>query len=192
MRSACQVKVWLVESLDMAKKDAYAPPISSGVKPMRISKFVSSLCIALLIVPVANAQVRSRNDWTLVQRLKPRDKVAIQLKSGATVKGAFEESTETTLNVSAKTRTTVVDRNDVRNVYLVSGKSIGTYTLIGTGIGVAAGAVTGAAAGSASGCCFSKAAVFGVLLTAGTLIGTGIGFILGLSGHHGDLIYEAP
>ena len=166
---------------------------------MRISKFVSSLCIALLIVPVANAQVRSRNDWTLVQRLKPRDKVAIQLKSGATVKGAFEESTETTLNVSAKTRTTVVDRNDVRNVYLVSGKSIGTYTLLGAGIGAGAGAAAGAAIGGRGNCnnCWlggapSRAET--TLIGAGAffIIGTVIGALLGVSGHHGDLIYEAP
>jgi hypothetical protein len=128
--------------------------------------------------------------------LKPGDKVAIRLKSGATVKGAFEASAETTLNVSVKTGTTVVDRNDVRRVYRVSGKSIGTYTLIGTGIGAAAGAVTGASTGEncspGAHCPFGRANM--ALVGAGifAIIGAGVGAILGLSGRHGDLIYEAP
>jgi hypothetical protein len=133
----------------------------------------------------------------MVQELKPGDKVAIQLKSGATVKGAFEASTETTLNVSVKTRTTVVDRNDVRKVYHVSGKSIGTYTLIGAGIGAAAGAGAGAAIrGNCDNCGLAGAPgrAETTLIGAGIflIIGTGIGAILGVSGHHGDLIYEAP
>ena len=165
---------------------------------MRISKLISSLCIALLIVPAGNAQVRSRNDWTMVQELKPGDKVAIQLKSGASVKGAFEASTGTSLNVSVKTRTTVVDRNDVRKVYHVSGKSIATYTLVGAGIGAGAGAAAGAATGggNCNNCWLAGGPSRGemTLIGAGVflIIGTGIGALLGVSGHHGDLIYEAP
>ena len=164
---------------------------------MKISKLISSLCIALLIVPAGNAQVRSRSDWAMVQELKPGDKVAIQLKSGASVKGAFEASTGTTLNVSVKTRTTVVDRNDVRKVYHVSGKSIARYTLIGAGIGAAGGAVAGAASGGNCNNCWLGGAPSReetTLIGAGVflLIGTGLGAILGVSGHRGDLIYEAP
>ena len=163
---------------------------------MKISKLTSSVCIVLLIVPAGNAQTRSRNDWTMVQQLKPGDKLGIRLKSGETVKGVFSASTETTLSVSAKTGTKEVDRNDIKTVHRVSGKSIGTYTLIGTGIGATAGAVTGASTGdncsSGAHCPLGRANL--ALVGAGifAIIGTGLGLILGLSGHHGDLIYEAP
>jgi hypothetical protein len=133
----------------------------------------------------------------MIKELKPGDKVAIQLKSGANVKGAFEASTGTTLNVSVKTRTTVVDRNDVRKVYHVAGKSIGTYTLIGAGVGAGAGAVAGAAiGGNCNNCWLGGTPGRGELALIGAgiflIIGTGIGALLGVSGHHGDLIYEAP
>jgi hypothetical protein len=164
---------------------------------MKISKLTSSLCIALLIVSAGNAQTGSRNDWTMVQQLRPGDKLAVWLKSGETVKGVFAASTETTLSLSEKTGTTEVERNNIAKVHRVSGKSIGTYTIIGTGIGAAAGAVTGASLGDNCssgkwGCPIGRAnmALAGAGLFA--IIGTGVGLILGLSGHHGDLIYEAP
>jgi hypothetical protein len=153
---------------------------------MKISKLTSSVCIALLIVPAGNAQTRSRNDWTMVRQLKPGDRLGIRLKSGETVKGVVAASTETTLSISAKTGTTEVERNDIKKVDRVSGKSIGTYTIIGTGIGATAGAVAGASLGFGR----SNTALIGAGIFA--IIGTGLGLILGLSGHHGDLIYEAP
>lgn len=154
-----------------------------------LARIVSFLCIALLIVPSGNAQ-GSHKDWTTVQQLRPGDRLAVQLKNGQSLRGGFAGSSDSAVTILVDNAKKEVDRNDVRKVHRLSG-SIYKSTLIGTGIGAAAGAVIGASVNSRD-CCLNKGAVVGILMTAGVLIGTGLGFLVGLGGHHGDLIYEAP
>jgi hypothetical protein len=161
-----------------------------------IRSVLSLFCIFVLVVPTANAQKRSRNDWTMLQSLRPGDKISVQLKSDKTIKGEFDRSTDATLMVSVHSDIRSVDRNDVKQVHHISGDSVGKTTLTGTAVGAAAGAVTGAAVGGncdepSFGPCFSRGtmAVAGAMLFA--IPGAVVGLVLGLYGHHRELIYEA-
>lgn len=163
---------------------------------MMLQRVLSCVCIFLLIAPSANSQTKSHNDWTMLQSLRPGDKITVQLNDGKTVKGEFDRSTDAALMMSVRSGMTSVDRNDVKQVHLISGDSVGKTTLMGTAVGAAAGAVTGAAVGdncnsSSFGPCFGR----GVMAVAGAVLfaipGAVVGLVLGLHGHHRELIYEA-
>ena len=161
-----------------------------------IQRLLSCICIFLLIAPAANSQAKSHNDWMRLQRLTRGDKVAIELKTGKTIKGEFDQSTDTALTIFADNRTRSIDQNDVKKVNLISGSSVAKSTLTGTAVGAAAGATTGAAIGdncdrSSFGPCFSRGvvAVVGAVLFA--IPGAAVGLVIGLHGRHRELIYEA-
>jgi hypothetical protein len=162
-----------------------------------IQRALSCVCIFLLIVPTANSQAKSHNDWTMLQRLTRGDKVAIELKTGKTIKGEFDQSTDVALTISADNRTISIDRNDVKKVNRISGSSVAKSTLTGTAVGAAAGATTGAALGdncdrsSSFGPCFSRGVVAMVGAVLFAIPGAVVGLVIGLHGRHHELIYEA-
>jgi hypothetical protein len=160
-----------------------------------IQRVLSCICVFLLIVPSAYSQGKSHNDWMVLQRLTRGDKLAIQLKTGKTIKGEFDSSTDAALMISAETGTKSIDRNDVKRVKRISGSSVAKSTLTGTAVGAAAGATTGAAIGDncdrpTFGPCFSR----GVVAVAGAVLfaipGAVVGLVIGLHGRHRELIYE--
>ena len=160
-------------------------------------KWLSYICIFLVLAPHANSQTQSQshNDWAMLQRLNPGDKVAIQLKTGQKLKGEFRASTDMDLTISVHSSNRKLDRNDVKKVQRVTGDSVGKTTLKGTAVGAATGATVGAAAGEDcpknSGLCFSRPAlaIVGAVLFA--IPGAAVGLVIGLHRHHRELIYEA-
>ena len=161
-----------------------------------IQRALSCVCMFLLIVPTANSQVKSHNDWMMLQRLTRGDKIAIELKTGKTIKGEFDQSTDAALTISADNQTRSIDRNDVTKVNRISGSSVAKSTLTGTAVGAAAGATTGAALGdncdrSSFGPCFSRGVVAMVGAVLFAIPGAVVGLVIGLHGRHRELIYEA-
>jgi UPF0716 family protein affecting phage T7 exclusion len=153
-----------------------------------IQRVLSCVCIFLLIVPTANSQAKSHNVWMMLQRLTRGDKVAIELKTGKTIKGEFDQSTDVALTISADNQTRNIDRNDVKKVSRISGSSVAKSTLTGTAVGAAAGATTGAAIGN-------NYVSRGVVTVVGALLfaipGAAVGLVIGLHGRHHELIYKA-
>jgi len=161
-----------------------------------IQRVLSCVCIFLMIVPNANSQAKSHNDWVMLQRLTRGDKVAIQLKTGKTIKGEFDSSTDAALTIAVDNRTRSIDRNDVKKVNRISGSSVAKSTLTGTAVGAAAGATTGAAIGdncdrSSLGPCFGRGVVALVGAVLFAIPGAAVGLVIGLHGRHRELIYEA-
>jgi hypothetical protein len=159
-------------------------------------KWLSYICICLVLAPYANAQTQARNDWTMLQRLNKDDKVAIQLKTGEKLKGDFSAATDMDLTISVHSSKRKLNRNDVKKVQRVTGDSVGITTLKGTAVGAATGATVGAAAGEDcpkpnSGLCLSRP----LLATVGAIVfaipGAAVGLVIGLHRHHRELIYEA-
>jgi len=157
-------------------------------------KWLSYICMFLVLVPYADAQTHAQNDWTMLQRLNRGDKVAIELKTGKKLKGDFSASTDMDLTILVHSGKRTLDRNDVKKVQRLTGDSVGSTTLKGTAVGAATGATVGATLGTDcpknSGLCFSRP----FLATVGAMVfaipGTVVGLVIGLNRHHRELIYE--
>jgi hypothetical protein len=153
------------------------------------------ITVLLLLPSPATSQVRPQNDWLLLQRLTRGDKLRVELKQGGTIEGKLSGAADTALTLSIGNRTRDINQSDVRKIYVLSGKSVGTTTLKGAGVGAATGAAVGAGLGEdctkSSGICLNRGtlAVIGAALFA--IPGAIVGFVLGAGGHNRRLIYEA-
>ena len=162
---------------------------------MRISRKRLTISLALLTslllpsVALAQGAPVQNRDWSVLKTVTSGTKLVTKLKSGRNVEGKLTAVSDTALSMTVKDKPLDLNRDDIRSVYQVNGKSATKATLIG----LAAGGGTGAAIGAAgSDNVFVKrsagAGVFGIL---GAGAGALAGFVIGKSGHKRVLIYEA-
>jgi len=153
------------------------------------------LSVLLFAPSPATSQVRSQNDWLLLQGLTRGERLRVELKQGATVNGEFSGATDTSLTVSIGGGTRDIKQSEVKRVYRVFGKPVGSSTLKGTAVGAGTGAAVGVALGEdcskSSGICFSRGLLAAVGAVVFAIPGAIIGFVAGASKHNRQLIYEA-
>jgi hypothetical protein len=139
-----------------------------------------TVLIVLLLLstypPLAfSQQPASSNDWAAVQQLKTNEKLVVKQKDGKEIKGEMIEASDTSLTIDRDGKPLSIPRNDVRRVYVISGKAEkGKWALIGAGIGAGAGTGIGAAKYSAN---VDDSEIY---VAMGLLIGTGVGAVSGL------------
>lgn len=152
------------------------------------------LLVVLLLLsshtPIAFAEeTPSLSDWTAVQQIKTNERLLVRQKNGKEIKGEMIEATDTTLTIDRDGKPLSIARNDVRQVYVVSGTAKkGKWALIGAGIGAGAGAGIGAAKYSNS---VDDSQIY---IPMGLLIGAGSGalggFLFGQSTRKRELVYS--
>lgn len=133
-------------------------------------------------------------DWTLLETTQPGQDLEVKLKSGDTIRGAFNGLSATMLIVSKGGSLVETDRNRISKVYQVGGTNVKKSTLIGLGIGAAAGAIIGGvavAADSVDAPDDDKGLVVLTFAAAGAIIGTAAGVFTGLSRKKKVLVYES-
>lgn len=113
-------------------------------------KTLPLLLVLLLLsthTPLAfSQQPASLSEWTAVKQIKTNERLLVRQKNGKEIKGEMIEATDTTLTIDRDGKPFSIVRNDVRQVYVVSGTAKkGKWALIGAGIGAGAGAGIGAA-----------------------------------------------
>ena len=156
-------------------------------------KSISLLLVLLFILghsPMAFAQDASSNNWTVVQQIKTNEKLVVRKKDGKELKGEMIEASDTALTIDRDGKPLSIPRNDVRQVYVISGKAEkGKWALIGAGIGAGAGTGIGATKYR------SDRDDYEIYIYMGTLIGTGVGAVSGLlfgqSRRSRTMVYDA-
>jgi len=141
-------------------------------------KFLTPLIVFLLLsthAPLAFSQQAASTDWTVVKQIRTNEKLFVRQKNGKEFKGEMIEATDTSLNIDRDGKPISIPRNEVRQVYVVSGKaSKGKWALIGAGIGAGAGTGIGALKYD------PNKDDYEIYIYMGTLIGTGVGALSGL------------
>ena len=137
-----------------------------------------SLIVAILLIcshaPLAFSQ-GSSNDWSVVRQIRTSEELVVKRMDGKQVKGEMIEATDTALTIDRDGKPLSIPRNEVRQVYVISGKaSKGKWALIGAGVGAAAGTGIGAIKYD------SNKDDYGIYIYMGTIIGTGVGAVSGL------------
>jgi hypothetical protein len=165
-------------------------------KPMQQTAqwIVASFLIVFLAIPMetmAQAQAGSNREWSAVTSLRLGSKLEIRLKNGGKTKGVLNDISETGITLSDKAISTSIKREDISDVYLVSGGSVLKPMAIGAGVGGGAGAIIGAATGDCNNSCIvSDGDVTAILAGIGAVAGTVTGLTIGLLRHKRTLIYK--
>lgn len=138
-----------------------------------------TLLLVLLLIfthsPLAFAQEAASTDWAVVQQLKTNEQLIVRQKNGKEFKGEMIEASDTSLTIDRDGKPFAIPRNDVRQVYVISGKAKkGKWALIGSGIGAGAGTGIGAAKYS------PHSDDSEIYIFMGFLIGTGVGAVSGM------------
>lgn len=140
-------------------------------------KPLSLLLVLFFLVshsPLALAQ-GSSNDWSVVQQIKTNERLFVRQMNGKEFKGEMIEASNTALTIDRDGKPFSIPRNDVRQVYVISGKAEkGKWALIDAGIGAGAGTGLGAIKYD------PNKDDYGIYIYMGTLIGTGVGAVSGL------------
>ena len=143
----------------------------------RISRFLAS---SLLVAFAWAGRAADDSEWTVVESLRPGDRIGIIQSNQKRVEGEFRNATETGVTIQAD-RDITVGKDDVVRIYRRPHVSRSMRALIGAAVGLASGAVVNATAGE-------RFRNEGGDITAGALlggagIGAGIGAVTG-GGYH--------
>lgn len=146
----------------------------------------------VLICAMGNsAAAQDRHDWQSLARLRPGDRIRLDLKAGP-VDGPFQSWTPQQVTAG----TVTARREDVRRIERYHqggwgrGQTIALGAVIGFGGGFAIGAVAAGHCGSRTfGPCFSRGEVGAVVGAAGLVVGALIGALV--PRHKRELIYSA-
>jgi hypothetical protein len=111
-------------------------------------KFVSYLCIALLLAPFAEGQNATRGTWESVRSITPGRKVQVYGFGPERFDGQFGSASADSITVTSKSGERTVPRSGIREIKLrkPSGrmKNAGISAAVGGGIGGGVGlAITG-------------------------------------------------
>jgi hypothetical protein len=157
-------------------------------------KTLPLLLVLLLLTshaPLAFAEeTASLSDWTTVKQIKTNERLLVRQKNGKEFKGEMIEASDTTLTIDRDGKPLSIARDDVRQVYVVSGTAKkGKWALIGAGIGAGAGAGIGAAKYSKS---VDDSQIY---IPVGLIIGAGSGalggLLFGATTRKRELVYAA-
>ena len=144
---------------------------------------------------IAEGRAQQAQRWEQVRALKPRSRIAVELKSGKTLEGHLSSVSDNTLTLEKDKKKRDIERTDIRTVHHVR-RRIGRTTLRGmligyritapfrrvlsgngrTGSGLASAILTGAAL-----------AVIAVVIPAGAAGGVTVGLVH----RHREPIYNA-
>lgn len=162
---------------------------------MRALAFCLTLIVVLAQLHVVLAQETTAppRDWATVAAVPPGEELAVELKSGKTVKGKLSSVSDTRLSLSREIRTTDLDRNNIFRIYRMSGRSGVSPTLIGTGVGAGVGAAAGGViiAVDETGEADEVAPAIALAALVGAGIGALTGFLIGKTRNNRVLIYES-
>ena len=136
-------------------------------------------------------QAAVTNDWSRLNTVTSRSKLAVKLKNGKTVEGKLSSVSDTVLSLSVKNKPVDVKREDVLSVYQVSKKSATKATLIGLAVGAGAGAAIGLAGSNDDSFAKIDHAVTAGLTVLGAGAGAVAGYFIRRSGSKRVLIYQA-
>jgi len=136
-------------------------------------------------------QAAVTNDWSRLNTVTSRSKLAVKLKNGKTVEGKLSSVSDTVLSLSVKNKPVDVKREDVLSVYQVSKKSATKATLIGLAVGAGAGAAIGLAGSNDDSFANLDHAVTAGLTVLGAGAGAVAGYFIGRGGSKRVLIYQA-
>jgi len=157
-------------------------------------KTLPLLLVLLLLsshAPLAFAEeTASLSDWTTVKQIKTNERLLVRQKNGKDFKGEMIEASDTTLTIDRDGKPLSIARDDVRQVYVVSGTAKkGKWALIGAGIGAGTGAAIGAAKYSKS---VDDSQIY---IPVGLIIGAGSGalggLLFGATTRKRELVYAA-
>lgn len=162
----------------------------------RKSLIVISLLLAGQVLPsrtLAQGRAVPNRDWTALKTITSGSKMITTLKDGKTVAGKLTGVSDTVLSLTVKGNPMVLNRDDIRTVFLNSRKSVKKATLIGLGAGAGAGAVIGAAGGDSHPfpIFISKSTAAAGFAILGAGAGAVTGYLIGRTGRKRVLIYEA-
>jgi hypothetical protein len=112
--------------------------------PKRVLASIIAL-VFLMQTSIAQNQeaAKTAGDWNIVELLTNRDKLEIELKSGARIKGKLANVSKTGLSISEGGKTTTLAQDEVLRIYQMIGMTRGKSTLRGTAIGTGIGAGIG-------------------------------------------------
>ncbi len=134
--------------------------------------------------------VSQQQDWASVLALSPQTSLLIETKDGKKLKGTFNNASAATVALTVGKNTVDLNKDDIQKIYQLRGGSRAKSAIIGTaagaGVGVGAAAILLGATGGSDGATG--------ILAAGTLIGAGIGAVIGLAAGKGSrriLVYES-
>lgn len=157
--------------------------------------------IALLAMPTAAFSTEKEliHDWAAVMAVQPGVKLFIKLKDGKKVKGMLNSTYEKMLFLSHNNQIEGIERQDILEIRLDSGRSRKELILTMTASGAVGGVIVGAASGALvaaserdSSFDSKKIKTIGIGTAVGAIAGTVLGFFMGLFRNQGDLIYRAP
>jgi len=160
-----------------------------------MNSIIVAILISLLVLPslgMAQDKGESTNDWTNLKAVPVGQKLEVGLKNGERADGKLSRLSETILTLTKQNRLTDLNRDNVKNIYRVTGTSVGKTVVIATLTGAAAGSVLGIAGSCQAGqfCVITRgeSTALGAALGAG--IGAATGFIIGKVRHKKVLLYR--
>lgn len=160
---------------------------------MKRKPAIVSLLLAVILIypPLAIAQQPvAPGDWSGVQEVAPGDELAINLKSGKSMKGKLTSVTADELSITRKNKQENIQRETIAQVYRIKRKAEkGKYAAIGAGIGAGAGLGIGLAKNSPP---IDDGELYPIVATPiGAGIGAAVGFLFGQAKRKRVLIYQA-
>lgn len=129
------------------------------------------------------------NNWTSVQQIGTDERIVVKRKDGKEFKGRMIEASETTLTIDRDGKPFAIARDDVRRVYVITGKAEkGKWALMGAGIGGAAGSGIGAVKYSPN---VDDSEIYvGIGLLLGVGAGAVSGMLFGRGKRNRELVYS--
>lgn len=158
---------------------------------MHLSSLLLTALMLVLATSLFGQQPVNKHDWSNVKTLSSGPRITIRKRDGTKVSGNVETASDTAITVSANNGKILINRDDVRKMYIAnSGGSKARSTAIGAGIGAAGGGGVAAMLLAATDGSDRTGNILGIGIAAGDGIGAAVGTDLGF-GHKQTVIYEA-
>jgi hypothetical protein len=148
---------------------------------------VLALCVSEIPHSFAQNTNGSTQQWAAVTVRKEGEKLDVRLKDGGKVEGVLADSSETGLTLRNKAKSVTIERANIRQLYVVSGRSKSKAVALGAGVGAGGGAIIGAATTTDDS--WLRGAAILMVTAAGAIVGVVTGLFLGRS--HRLLIYQS-
>jgi hypothetical protein len=156
---------------------------------IRIHTHILALMLVFAPVVAAGAPVQALDQWNIVVAIPIGEKLLIEMKDGKRVKGAMGSVSSDSVSITDANKTTVHDRDDIKRIYRLVGRSRGKSALIGAGVGAATGGGIGLILYLPN-----RDDIVGWVVPSFAAIGTGIGAGIGAvfgKGQKRVLVYQA-
>ena len=156
---------------------------------MKTIAAITIFSLFLASVGMAQDGVSSTPSWSVRSSLHIGQKLQVNTKDGKSKKGTLDKITDMGLTLIAKDKSFNFQSNEIDKIYILRGRPIARRTLLGAGIGAGGAAAIGAIAGRHD-TWFGPAGAAAIFAVGGLIIGSLVGFSMGVSQKR-DLVYEA-